>query len=34
VLFVLLAVVLLENVRRGAQHASSRPATTPQQTGR
>ena len=34
VLFVLLALVLLENVRRSAERASSRPGTTPRQRRR
>ena len=34
VLFVLLALVLMENVRRSAQRAASSPGTTPQQRGR
>jgi len=33
VLFVLLALVLLENVRRSAQRAASSPGTTPQERG-
>ena len=33
VLFVLLALVLLENVRRSAQRAASSPGTTPQEKG-